>query len=172
MVWLKIVPLLIAKVILKIVALFVYKLIDKKNNRFFGVKDATDLSYGNIAFRNSCHNFMARPQRKYTQTGNFPERKFFTDRGGNLKKQGSDPMEESGFKWRIRKSIASDGIKAGEYVSLRMTFLKARKGKKGKRELYFGWTLNEDGKFMRPTTQVRPAWIALLVIALLVWWAQ
>ena len=130
------------KLILKFVALFVYPLIDKKNNPVFGVADATDFSYSNIAIRNSCHNFMARPMVKYTQTGN------------KLAEFDWSLEEVNGFQWRIRRSKAMPGIEAGAYKSIRMTWGKANSD--GKDEFYFGWTMDDKRKVMRPTLQLRP----------------
>jgi len=101
---------------------------DRKNHPVWGVRDATDLSYWNIAIRNACHNFRSRPSVAY-QT--------FGDR----------EMEEKGKKYRFQKSLD------GKYRSHRWTWGNARP-KKGKREFYIGWTLAQ--REMRPVIQFRP----------------
>jgi hypothetical protein len=82
------------------------------------------VSYWDIAFRNSAHNYNTRPAQPYTQKGNVQR----------VPEGAPDPMEESGFKYRLRKSADR------EYVSLRLTFGKARP--EGKREFYIGWTMD------------------------------
>jgi hypothetical protein len=117
--WLKVIALGPTKFIFKFLALIAYPFIDKINNPIFGVRDASDLSYYNIAFRNGAHNLYNRPDVPHTTVANTED---FT-----LEK-------EKGFQWRLRQSLDK------EYVSFRMTWGKPRPTK-GKREFYIGWTM-------------------------------
>jgi predicted methyltransferase len=140
--WLRVIGIGVAKLIVKATAPIAVLIVDRQDNPIWGVADATDLGYKNVAFRNAGHNFVSRPQVEYTQTGNELAQKDWT-----LEKL-------DGFQWRMRKNKGKAWMKAGEYVSLRMTWGKARN--KGKKEFYVGWTMNES-KTMRVTFfQFRP----------------
>ena len=133
--WLKVVLLGLPKfIVFKPLALIVYPFIDKVNNPIWGVRDATDLSYYNIAVRNGAHNLYNRPTPSYVSKTNTED----------------ETLERlEGFQWRYRKSVD------GKYVSFRMTWGKPRSSK-GKKEFYIGWTMNEK-EYMRLTFfQFRP----------------
>lgn len=136
--WLKVVGLGIAKWPFKVLAPFVVPFLSDEQRRLnpiFGVADATDLSWYNIAIRNGCHNMITVPMPPWiTVATNTPE----------------DPSMElrDGLQWRYRRSHD------GKYVSFRVTWGAPRK--KGKREFYVGWTLN-DRPYARLTFfQLRP----------------
>jgi hypothetical protein len=120
--WLKVIGLGITKLPFKFLALFAYPFIDKVNNPFFGVRDATDLSYYNIAVRNGAHNLYNRPDVPHTTTGNTDD-------------ESLEKLE--GFQWRRRESLD------GKYVSFRVTWGKPR-ASKGKKEFYIGWTMGSS----------------------------
>ena len=149
--WLKVIGLGLTKfIIFKPLAVVAYPFIDKVNNPYFGVRDATDLSYYNIALRNGAHNLYNRPDVEHDT---FP-----TDI--------EDPTLEKldGFQWRYRKSTD------GKYVSFRFTWGKPD-GSKGKKEFYVGWTMGSGNlkgeQRMRLTFfQLRPGWILLIPVAL------
>ena len=122
------------RLIMKVLALVAYPLINKQTNPVWGVNDATDFSYWNIAVRNGAHNFTNRPAVEYTQTGN------------KLAQEDWTLEKRDGFQWRRRESLN------GKYVSFRCTWGKRRN--KGKKELYIGWTMNETPYF-RLTFQPR-----------------
>ena len=147
--WLKVIGLGFIKLPMKVVAWFAYPFIDKVNHPWFGVRDATDLSWYNIAFRNGAHNLFNRPDVEHLT---FPE-------------DIEDPTLEKldGFQWRYRRS------KDGKYVSFRMTWGKPRP-KKGKREFYIGWTMGSSNLKKEPRMrltffQLRPFWYLLIPIA-------
>lgn len=125
------------RVLAKVLAiLVVWKLSDyeRVHHEVFGVEDATDLSYWNIAVRNGAHNFFNRTQPNYT-TAVFP--------------QGDLTLEKlSGWQFRYR---ISDNQR---YHSYRVTFGEPRPSK-GKKEFYIGWTMNNTDGLMRPTIQMR-----------------
>lgn len=106
----------------------------RKNHSVFGVDDATDLSYYNIAIRNGAHNFTNREVVEFKTWTNTI---------------GDESLEKTeGFQWRYRQS------KSRAYNSFRITWGKPR-AKKGKKEFYIGWTMSELPK-MRLTLQFRP----------------
>jgi len=142
--WLKVIVLGISKWPFKALAPLAYPFIDKVNNPIWGVKDATDLSFSNIAFRNACHNMLTRDMPEF-------------DTWGNTEDETLEKLE--GFQWRYRRS------KDGKYVSFRMTWGKPD-GKKGKDEFYVGWTMNEDDYMGVTFAQLRPAWLILIPIAI------
>ena len=124
--WLKVIGLGLTKIPMKLAALFVVPFLNDEqrfDHPIFGVQDATDLSYWNIAVRNGVHNMYTKPMPM-----------FWT--------KGDSDMEASGLKHRLR--VSTDG----EYVSFRMTWGKSRP--EGKREFYIGWTMNERD-YMRLT---------------------
>ena len=149
--WTKVIVLGLSKLPMKAAALFAYPFIDKVNHPIFGVRDATDLSYWNIAVRNGCHNMYNRPTPEFnTKT--------------NTEDETLEKLE--GFQWRYRQSSGD-----GEYVSFRMTWGQPRQSK-GKKEFYIGWTMNEK-PYMRLTFfQLRPVWLLLVptIPALLLWY--
>ena len=104
------------------------------HNGIWGVADATDLSWWNIAIRNGAHNMFSRPQVAYVTSGNTYD----------------ETLEQlEGFQWRYRRSAC------GDYVSFRMTWGKPR-ASKGKREFYIGWTMNETPTMRLTFFQLRP----------------
>jgi len=133
--WLRVILLgtfgkLLAKITAPVAVLFV----DRQHHSIWGVSDATDLSWWNTGIRNGAHNLFQRPQVEFTTRGNTAD--------DSLEKQ-------TGRQWRRRESID------GKYVSFRVTWGKPR-AKKGKKEFYIGWTMNEE-KTMRLTFfQFRP----------------
>ena len=132
--WVEVILLgLFGKVIAKILAPFVVPFIDREDHPIWGVRDADDLSYWNIAIRNGAHNLFERDTPAFKTTGN-------TD----------DPTLEKleGFQWRRRESLD------GKYVSFRMTWGKPRDDK-GKREFYVGWTMNENDTMRLTFFQLR-----------------
>ena len=121
--WISVLMHGLVKIPLKIIAPVGYFFIkDKVNHPIFGVRDAEDLSWYNIAIRNGCHNFFNKPGVQYWERTNTPE----------------DTTLEmlDGFQWRYRKSLN------GKYVSFRCTWGAPRQSK-GKREFYIGWTLGQ-----------------------------
>lgn len=125
----RVVSYLVMRIVMKILAPIAYPFIDKKNDPIWGVSDATDFSFWNVVVRNGAHNFTNREAVKYTTKGGIDESK-------------------AGFQWRTRRSLND------KYVSLRLAWGKPRK-QKGKKEFYFGWTMNETPNF-RVTIQLRP----------------
>lgn len=151
--WLKVIGLGFSKIPLKIVAPVAYFFVkDKVNHPVFGVRDATDLGWWNIGFRNSVHNMYNRPDVEHKT---FPE-------------DIEDPTLEKleGFQWRRRESTD------GKYVSFRMTWGKPD-GKKGKKEFYVGWTmgssnLKQEARMRLTFIQFRAGWklwAALVAVA-------
>jgi hypothetical protein len=136
MAWFKVIILgvfgkLIAKLLAPVAVLFV----DRNTHPVWGIRDTTDLSYWNCAFRNGAHNMFNRPMPEFLTSGNTPH-------DWTLEKL-------EGFQWRKRQSVD------GKYVSFRCTWGKPRT-RKGKREFYVGWTMN-DKPYMRLTFfQLRP----------------
>lgn len=128
--WLNVIVLGLTKLPCKLIApLVVPFLSDESRNSHpvFGVRDATDIGYWNIAIRNACHNLYTRPMPEFHTRSN----------------TGDWSLEQRhGFQWRYRESVD------GEYVSFRMTWGKPRD--KGKREFYVGWTMNSQ-PYMRLT---------------------
>ena len=138
--WLRILALGPKKVAAKVAALFVVPFLDdtqRVHHPKYGVRDAKDLSYYNIGFRNSAHNYLNRPTPEFTQRGNERAEADWT----------LDKIP--GFQWRIRESVD------GEYISFRMTWGKPRK-KEGKREFYIGWTMNNKSYMLLTFFQLRP----------------
>ena len=108
---------------LKLAALVVVPFLSDKqrvNHPIFGVADATDLSYKNIATRNAIHNFNRFPRVAFRDKANT-----------------NDITQEllEGVQWRHRTSLD------GKYVSFRVTWGSPRK--KGKHEFYIGYTMSE-----------------------------
>lgn len=122
---------LIAKILAPVAVLFVR---DKSDHPIWGIRDTDDLSYWNLAIRNSAHNFLSRSQLPFDSWAGSEDHTL---------------ERESGLQWRYRRSLGT-----GNFVSFRVTWGKPR-AQKGKREIYLGWTLN-DRPFMRPVLQVRP----------------
>jgi hypothetical protein len=110
----------------------------RKHHPIWGVEDATDLSYWNIAIRNAAHNCFLQDQVEFITITGSPD--------VTLEKL-------DGFQSRKRISTSKDRAD-GRYRSYRCTWGKPRP-KKGKREFYIGWTMNELPK-MRPVIQFRP----------------
>ena len=136
--WLKVVGMGLAKWPCKLAAPFVVPFLNdaqRKYHFYFGVRDASDLSWWNIGVRNACHNMFERATPEFLTRTNTHD----------------DTLEmREGIQWRFRQSIGD-----GEYVSFRVTWGKPRRVK-GKREFYVGWTMNEK-PFMRLTFfQFRP----------------
>lgn len=135
--WLRVVILGLAKWPFKVLALVVVPFLDEDqriHHPVFGVDDATDTSWRNIALRNGVHNLTNRMQVAYRTKGN-------TD---------DETLERlEGFQWRYRKSVPD-----GKYVSFRVTWGKPRN--KGKKEFYVGWTMNETPKMRLTFFQLRP----------------
>lgn len=146
--WLKVIGMGLVMFPVRLSALVVVPFLNDEarvNHPVYGVRDATDLSYYNIGFRNACHNLFTRPMPEFTTTGNTED----------------ETLEKlEGFQWRYRKSLD------GKYVSFRITWGKPD-GKKGKDEFYVGWTMNEKDYMGLTFFQLRPAWIALIPIAAL-----
>lgn len=136
--WLRIIFLGLAKLPLRLIAPLAYPFIDPVHNPVFGVRDATDTSFYNIAIRNACHNLTRRPGVPYrglTNTDDWTLEKY------------------SGLQWRWRQSLD------GRYASFRVTWGEPRP--KGKREFYVGWTLGQHdlkGNYVMRLTffQLRP----------------
>jgi hypothetical protein len=117
---------------LKLVAPIAYFFIGNKNTHpVFGVADATDKSWYNIAIRNGVHNYANRERLPFVNFGNYKAKLDWS-----LEK-------EEGFQWRYRRSYN------GQYVSFRCTWGKPRN--KGKREFYIGWTMDSSRETMRCT---------------------
>jgi len=120
-----------ARLLAKISALVVVPFLDDErrlNHPVYGVRDASDLGYWNIAVRNACHNFRQRDTVHHRCFGDLD-------------------MEAEGLKVRRCRSDS------GKYRSFRVTWGKARP-RKGKKEFYIGWTLSQTK--MRPVIQLRP----------------
>jgi len=122
--WAKVIIYGLGKWPLKLLALVVVPFLDDEarvNGRVFGVNDATDLSWKNIAVTNGVHNLTDRPQVEYKSHG----------------QNTDDPTMEryNGVQKRWRRSVD------GKYVSYRRTW--GEKRAKGKREFYIGWTMNK-----------------------------
>ena len=131
--WLKVIILGLIKLPLKVIAPLAYPFINPVTNRVFGVRDATDTSFYNIAIRNGCHNLFTIDGPDYITKGNTSD----------------ETLERlEGFQWRYRKSVD------GRYVSLRITWGKPRS--KGKKEFYVGWTMNESPYARLTFFQLRP----------------
>jgi hypothetical protein len=133
--WLKVIFLgIFGKLIVKALAPVAVLFVDRQSHPVWGIRDATDLGYWNCAFRNSAHNMFTRPQVEFKSKQNTTD----------------DTMEKlAGVQRRWRTSVD------GQYVSYRRTWGKPR-GKKGKKEFYVGWTMNEK-PYMRLTFfQFRP----------------
>jgi len=149
--WWKVIGLGLSKIPMKIITLGVVPFLDdeaRNDHPIFGVRDATDLSWYNIAWRNGVHNMYNR------------EMPVWKEAASNTKDLTLE--NEDGFQWRLR--VSEDG----EYVSFRVSWGKI-KPKKGKNEFYVGWVMNEDAEYMRLTFfQLRPAWFILIPIVL-VW---
>ena len=148
--WIKVIALGLLKWPFKLLAPLAYPFIDKVNHPIWGVQDATDLSFKNIAITNGCHNMI---------TKDMPEFDTFT----NTEDETLEKLE--GFQWRYRRS------KDGKYVSFRMTWGKPD-GSKGKDEFYVGWTMNEKDYMRLTFFQMRPLWfipIPLAVLALILY---
>lgn len=130
--WPKVIGLGLSKLPLKAAALVVVPFLDDEdrvNHPIWGVRDATDLSWYNIAFRNGVHNVYTRDMPFWRTTAS---------------NTADETLEaEKGLQWRVRRSYS------GEYVSFRVTWGKPRPSK-GKREIYIGWTMNEKD-YMRLT---------------------
>ena len=109
---------------------------DRLYHPVFGCRDATDLSWYNVGFRNGAHNFLDKGRVLYTQKGN--------------KLAHADWTLEKlpGFQLRSRRSLD------GKYVSFRMTWGEPRSDK-GKREFYIGWTMSEEPTFGLSFVQLR-----------------
>ncbi len=141
---------LIYKIPAKMAALFVVPFLSPSsriNNDVFGVMDAIDLSWYNIAVRNGAHNLFNVPIEPFFQNGNTVDM--------TLEKV-------KGFQWRSRVSHS------GKYVSFRMTWGVPRN--KGKYEFYIGWVPNPDGSSMRLSfLQLRMKWHSWLLAALIVY---
>lgn len=157
--WLKVIGLGLTKWPLKFVAMFVVPFlddVDRVTHPVFGVRDATDLSWKNIGWRNSVHNLYTRPQVPFETKSNTPDHTLERIRG---------------FQWRYRYSVVerpgSFDVPDGKYVSFRMTWGKP-KPKKGKNEFYIGWTMNEKDYMRLTFFQFRPV---LLLVGIIVWLA-
>lgn len=144
--WIKVFLMFPAAWGVKFLGLFVVPWLDDHDrvyHSWFGANDATDLSWWNIAVRNAAHNFWNLAQVPY-----------------ETKSNSLDTTLERvpGFQWRYRQSLD------GKYVSLRVTWGKVRP-KKGKKEFYIGWTLNETDWMRYTFFQLRMTWEWLLVAA-------
>lgn len=150
--WLKVIGLGITKLPMKVAAWFVVPFLNddqRKNHNIFGVRDATDLSWKNIAFRNGVHNMYTRPMPVFHTWGNTED----------------ETLEKlKGFQWRRRESVD------GKYVSFRMTWGKP--SNKGKNEFYIGWTMNEKDYMRLTFFQLRPAWLILIPLGLIYYMVQ
>ena len=121
----------------KVAALFVVPFLDEEARRDhpkFGNSTATDFSYWNIAVRNSTGNYEAYPMPAFRTRGNF---------------KGDETLEaKPGWQWRTRFSLEynedeSQIIDIGKFVSFRCTWGPIRP-KKGKREIYIGYKMNDE----------------------------
>ena len=120
--WIKVILMgLPVKVVAKLLAPVMVLFVDRQNHPVWGVSDATDLSWWNVAIRNGAHNLFERDAVSFWTIGNTDD-------------QTLEKLE--GWQWRYRCSID------GRYVSFRMTWGKPRRSK-GKKEFYIGWTMNE-----------------------------
>lgn len=137
MAWVIVVLLGVLKWPFKVLALIVVPFLSDENrinHPLFGVKDAKRTDWYFIAVRNGAHNLTNRPTRPFQTWGNT-----------------NDPTLEKlkGFQWRYRKSLND------RYVSFRCTWGSPRP-KKGKREFYIGWTMNEEPNMRLTFFQLRP----------------
>lgn len=123
MAWLNVFKVGIGQWFFKFWAPVAVLLVDKVEHPIWGNRNGY-VSYIDVAFRNSTHNYQTKQAVKYTQTGNVPQ----------VRKGAKDPMEEKGFKYRHRRS------EDGQYVSFRFTWGKAQP--EGKKEFYAGWTMD------------------------------
>ena len=129
--WTKVILLGLSKWPLKVAAVFVVPFTkDRVNHPVFGVHDATDLSWWNIAVRNGVHNMYTRPRPKFTSVGEIDE-----------------TVEGIQVRWRTSED--------GQYVSYRRVWGEPRPGK-GKREIYVGWVMNEKYYMRLSFFQFRP----------------
>jgi hypothetical protein len=136
--WTRVVLLGIGKWPLKILALFVVPFLNdhkRKHHSVWGARDATDLSWKNIAVTNGVHNLTDRPQVEYKSYGQ------------NTADKTMEKIKGVQYRWRSSKD--------GKYVSYRRTWGKPR-DKKGKREFYIGWTMNETATMRLTFFQFRP----------------
>jgi hypothetical protein len=118
----------------------------------FGARDATDLSYYNIAVRNGGHNYLVLPLPEYDQ---WP---------ADLADETLE--KESGFQWRARRSKTDPA-----YASIRFSWGKPRESK-GKRELYIGWTMdagNKENEMGFSIFQFRPGYDGWALIVLTIY---
>jgi len=130
--WAKVIFLGLLKWPLKLLALVVVPFLGDEarvNHRVFGVNDATDLSWKNIAVTNGIHNLTDRPQVEFTSKGEINEK-----------------VAGLQVRWRVSKD--------GKYVSYRRAWGPPRP-KKGKREVYVGWTMNETATMRLTFFQLR-----------------
>ena len=122
------------KIPVKLLAPIAVLFVDRQRHPVWGCRDATDLSYKNLAFRNGGHNFLTRWTPVYTTTGNTAD----------------ETLEKlEGFQWRKRISLDK------KYVSFRCTWGGPR-ASKGKREFYIGWVMNENETMRLTFFQLRP----------------
>jgi len=122
------------KLTAKVLAPIAVLLVDRKRHPIWGIRDATDLGYWNCAFRNAAHNMFTRPTPEFKTRVNTAD---------------ATLENYDGLQWRRRWSVD------GKYVSFRVTWGKPRT-RKGKKEFYVGWTMNEK-PYMRLTFfQLRP----------------
>lgn len=133
--WLKIFFVVLSRVPAKIAALFIVPFLSPRarvEHPIFGVRDAKDLGWKNIAFRNGAHNFLSRPNADFYLAG-------------------GQEIDESkpGYQWRYRRTVD------GEYRSIRLVWGNPDP-KSGKKEFYFGWVPNKKSGYMRPSIQLRP----------------
>lgn len=120
--WIKVILMgLPVKLVAKLLAPVMVFFVDRQSHPVWGVSDATDLSWWNVAIRNGAHNLFERDAVAFWTIGNTDD-------------QTLEKLE--GWQWRYRYSID------GRYVSFRMTWGKPRRSK-GKKEFYIGWTMNE-----------------------------
>ena len=133
MAWLRVFLLGVIKLPMKVIAPFAYPFINPITNPVFGVRDANDLSWYNIAIRNGCHNLFTIDQPEFTTRSNSYDH--------TLEKLDC-------FQWRYRKSLD------GKYVSFRCTWGEPRN--KGKKEFYIGWTMNAAPYARLTFFQLRP----------------
>jgi len=134
---LKVILLGLSKWPMKAIAPLVVLFLDdeaRQDNRVFGVADAIDTSWWNIAIRNGCHNMYTRPMPQFSWKGNTSD---FSMENGN------------GLQWRTCTSTD------GSMTSFRATWGSPRP--KGKREFYVGWVMNHVAPYARLTFfQFRP----------------
>lgn len=111
----------VLKLPMKVIAPFAYPFINPITNPIFGVRDAYDIGFWNIAIRNGCHNMFTIDRPDFVSRSNTDDHTLELRRG---------------FQWRYRRSLD------GKYVSFRCTWGKPRAS--GKSEFYIGWTMNEE----------------------------